>query len=117
MSNNEKIEAARMKKEEGNLLFKTGKYQRAGKKYDKVTQFFACVMPKLIVHLISFKFESCFIVFPQAADFVNEDGSFEDDEQKLAEQLRVSCWLNGAACSLKLHDFQGAIKLCSEVDS
>ncbi|KAF3948882.1 hypothetical protein CMV_025171 [Castanea mollissima] len=85
MSNNEKIEAARMKKEEGNLLFKTGKYQRARKKYDK------------------------------AADFVNEDGSFEDDEQKLAEQLRVSCWLNGAACSLKLHDFQGAIKLCSEV--
>jgi len=39
MSNNEKIEAARMKKEEGNLLFKTGKYQRARKKYDKVTQF------------------------------------------------------------------------------
>nr|XP_023878158.1 70 kDa peptidyl-prolyl isomerase-like [Quercus suber]POE78746.1 peptidyl-prolyl cis-trans isomerase fkbp65 [Quercus suber] len=85
MSNNEKIEAARMKKEEGNLLFKTGKYQRARKKYDK------------------------------AADFVNEDGSFENDEQKLAEQLRVSCWLNGAACSLKLRDFQGAIKLCSEV--
>ena len=74
-------------------------------------------MPKLIVHLISFKFVSCFIVFSQAADFVNEDGSFEDDEQKLAEQLRVSCWLNGAACSLKLHDFQGTIMLCSEVDS
>jgi FK506-binding protein 4/5 len=39
MSNNEKIEAARRKKEEGNLLFNTGKYQRAEKKYDKVTQF------------------------------------------------------------------------------
>uniref|UniRef100_A0A2N9ENL6 peptidylprolyl isomerase n=1 Tax=Fagus sylvatica TaxID=28930 RepID=A0A2N9ENL6_FAGSY len=85
MSNNEKIEAARRKKEEGNLLFNTGKYQRAEKKYDK------------------------------AADYVNEDESFRDDEQKLAKQLRVSCWLNGAACSLKLNDFLGAINLCSKV--
>lgn len=36
MSNLEKIEAAVRKKEEGNQLFKTGKYQRAGKKYEKV---------------------------------------------------------------------------------
>ncbi|XP_062163498.1 70 kDa peptidyl-prolyl isomerase-like isoform X2 [Alnus glutinosa] len=85
MSNSEKIEAARRKKEEGNLLFKTGKYQQAGKKYDK------------------------------AADYISEDESFGDDEEKLAKQLRVSCWLNRAACSLKLNDFQGAIKLCSQV--
>jgi FK506-binding protein 4/5 len=39
MSNSEKIEAATRKKEEGNLLFKTGKYQQAGKKYDKVTRY------------------------------------------------------------------------------
>ncbi|XP_059459675.1 70 kDa peptidyl-prolyl isomerase-like isoform X2 [Corylus avellana] len=85
MSNSEKIEAARMKKEEGNLLFKTGKYQQAGKKYDK------------------------------AADYISEDESFGDDEEKLAKKLRVACWLNRAACSLKLHDFQGTIKLCSQV--
>jgi FK506-binding protein 4/5 len=36
MSNHEKIEVAGRKKEEGNLLFKKGKYHRAGKKYDKV---------------------------------------------------------------------------------
>lgn len=36
LSNEEKIEAAERKKEEGNLLFKSGKYQRAGKKYDLV---------------------------------------------------------------------------------
>ncbi|KAL5777574.1 hypothetical protein ACOSP7_010500 [Xanthoceras sorbifolium] len=85
MNNQEKIEAAGRKKEEGNLLFKNGKYQRAGKKYDK------------------------------AADYVSEDGSFGDDEQKLVKSLRVSCWLNGAACSLKLNDFQETIKLCSKV--
>jgi len=85
MSNSEKIEAASRKKEEGNLLFKTGKYQQAGKKYEK------------------------------AADYISEDESFGDDEEKLAKQIRVSCWLNRAACSLKLNDFQGAIKLCSQV--
>uniref|UniRef100_A0A5B7C990 peptidylprolyl isomerase n=1 Tax=Davidia involucrata TaxID=16924 RepID=A0A5B7C990_DAVIN len=85
MSNHERIEAAGKKKEEGNILFKKGKYRRAGKKYDK------------------------------AADYVSDDGSFGDDAQKLVKALRVSCWLNGAACSLKLNDFQGAIKLCSKV--
>lgn len=38
LSNPEKLEAAGKKKEEGNLLYKGGKYQRAAKKYDKVTQ-------------------------------------------------------------------------------
>ncbi|XP_028053276.1 70 kDa peptidyl-prolyl isomerase-like isoform X1 [Camellia sinensis] len=85
MSNPEKIEAAERKKEEGNILFKNRKYQRAGKKYDK------------------------------AADYVSEDVSFGDDDQKLVKALRVSCWLNGAACSLKLNDFHEAIKLCSKV--
>lgn len=61
MNNQEKIEAAGRKKEEGNLLLKNGKYQRAGKKYNK------------------------------AADCVSEDGSFVDDEQKLVKTLRVSC--------------------------
>ncbi|OAY23052.1 hypothetical protein MANES_18G047900v8 [Manihot esculenta] len=85
MNNQEKIETAHKEKEGGNLLFKSGKYQRAAKKYDK------------------------------AADYVVEEGSFGDDEQKLVKSLRVSCWLNGAACSLKLDDFQGAINLCSKV--
>ncbi|KAK7291048.1 hypothetical protein RIF29_05909 [Crotalaria pallida] len=85
LSSDERIEVAGKKKEEGNLLFKGGKYQRAGNKYEK------------------------------AADFVSEDGPFEDDEEKQAKALRVSCWLNGAACSLKLNDFPGAIKLCSQV--
>ncbi|XP_027332739.1 70 kDa peptidyl-prolyl isomerase-like isoform X4 [Abrus precatorius] len=85
LNSKEKIEVAGRKKEEGNVLFKSGNYQRARKKYEK------------------------------AADFVSEDGSFGDEEQKLAEALRVLCWLNGAACCLKLNDLPGAIKLCSQV--
>lgn len=53
----------------------------------------------------------------QAVDYVSEDGSFGDEDQELVKALRVSCWLNGAACSLKLHDFEDAIKLCSKVKS
>jgi FK506-binding protein 4/5 len=116
MSNSEKIEAARRKKEEGNLLFKTGKYQQAGKKYYKVTRYVPVCTSKLSVHLIILCL-SCYVVFSQAADYISEDESFGNDEEKLAKQLRVSCWLNRAACSLKLNDFQGAIKLCSQVDS
>ena len=36
MDVHERIEAAGRKKEEGNVLYKSGKYQRAAKKYDKV---------------------------------------------------------------------------------
>lgn len=36
MSTQEKIEAAGKKKEEGNVLFKAGKYVRASKRYEKV---------------------------------------------------------------------------------
>lgn len=36
MNTEEKIEAAIKKKEEGNVLFKAGKYARASKRYEKV---------------------------------------------------------------------------------
>ncbi|XP_031118608.1 peptidyl-prolyl cis-trans isomerase FKBP62-like isoform X2 [Ipomoea triloba] len=85
ISSHERIEVASRKKEEGNALFKIGKYQRALKRYDK------------------------------AVDFVSEDGPFGDDDQNMIKSLRVSCWLNGAACCLKLDDFEGAIKQCSMV--
>ncbi|WVY90605.1 hypothetical protein V8G54_036119 [Vigna mungo] len=85
LNSKEKIEVAGRKKEEGNVLFKGGNYLRAKKKYE------------------------------QAVDFLSDDGSFGYSEQKQADALRVSCWLNGAACSLKLNDFSGAIKLCTQV--
>ncbi|XP_074379987.1 70 kDa peptidyl-prolyl isomerase-like isoform X3 [Apium graveolens] len=85
MIGSERVQAAERKKDEGNVLFKNGKYQRALKKYDK------------------------------AATYVGEDGSYEDDNQKLVRSLRVSCWLNNAACCLRLNNFQAAIELCSKV--
>lgn len=38
MNTEEKIEAAGKKKEEGNALFKAGKYTRASKRYEKVNR-------------------------------------------------------------------------------
>lgn len=38
MNTEEKIEAAGKKKEEGNALFKIGKYTRASKRYEKVSR-------------------------------------------------------------------------------
>lgn len=85
MNKHERIQMAQRKKEEGNLLFKNGKYQRAMKKYEKAT------------------------------DCINEDEHFEDDDQKIVKSLRVSCWLNGAAACLKQSYFQEAIKQCCKV--
>jgi len=39
MDTTEKIEASKQKKEQGNSLFKVGKYQRAAKKYEKVAKY------------------------------------------------------------------------------
>lgn len=36
MNNAEKVEGAGLKKEEGNTLFKVGKYERASRRYEKV---------------------------------------------------------------------------------
>ncbi|RLN16059.1 peptidyl-prolyl cis-trans isomerase FKBP62-like [Panicum miliaceum] len=85
MSAHEKLEAAEKSKVAGNDLFKIGKFQRAAKKYNK------------------------------ALNYINEDGQFEDEVEKLMKTVRVSCWLNHAACCLKLKDFAQAISLCSKV--
>lgn len=85
MNTTEKIQASREKKEQGNSLFKVGKYQRAAKKYDK------------------------------AAKYIEHDNSFSAEEKKQSKVLKVSCNLNHAACCLKLKDFKEAVKLCSKV--
>lgn len=85
MSTQEKIEAAGKKKEEGNILFKAGKYVRASKRYEK------------------------------AVSFIEYDSSFSDDEKQQAKLLKVSCNLNNAACKLKLKEYKEAAKLCSKV--
>ncbi|GMI71837.1 hypothetical protein like AT5G48570 [Hibiscus trionum] len=85
MNTPEKIEAAGKKKEEGNALFKAGKYERASKIYEK------------------------------AVRFIDYDSSFSDEEKKQAKLLKVTCNLNNAACKLKLKDYKQAEKLCTKV--
>ncbi|KAG7014531.1 Peptidyl-prolyl cis-trans isomerase FKBP62 [Cucurbita argyrosperma subsp. argyrosperma] len=85
MNNQEKVEAAGKKKEEGNALFKSGKFARASKRYEK------------------------------AVKFIEYDSSFSEDEKKQAKALKVACNLNNAACKLKLKQYNEAEKLCTKV--
>ncbi|MED6113764.1 70 kDa peptidyl-prolyl isomerase [Stylosanthes scabra] len=81
----EKIEAAGKKKEEGNALFKAGKYERASKRYEK------------------------------AIRYIEYDSSFSDEEKQKTKVLKITCNLNNAACKLKLKDYKQAEKLCTKV--
>ncbi|XP_021290400.1 peptidyl-prolyl cis-trans isomerase FKBP62-like isoform X2 [Herrania umbratica] len=85
MNTQEKIEAAGKKKEEGNALYKAGKYERASKRYEK------------------------------AVKFIEYDSSFSDEEKQQTKLLKVTCNLNDAACKLKLKDYKQAEKLCTKV--
>ncbi|KAL6967967.1 Peptidyl-prolyl cis-trans isomerase fkbp65 [Sarracenia purpurea var. burkii] len=85
MNTQEKIEASSKKKEEGNVLFKAGKYAKASKRYEK------------------------------AAKYVEYDSSFGEEEKKKAKGLKVTCNLNNAACKLKLKEYKQAEKLCTKV--
>ncbi|GKV28603.1 hypothetical protein SLEP1_g37626 [Rubroshorea leprosula] len=85
MNTQEKIEAAGKKKEEGNVLFKAGKYERASKRYEK------------------------------AVKFIEYDSAFSDEEKQQAKLLKTTCNLNNAACKLKLKDYKQAKKLCTKV--
>ncbi|GAB2288797.1 70 kDa peptidyl-prolyl isomerase [Dionaea muscipula] len=80
-----KIEAAGKKKEEGNALFKAGKYTRASKRYEK------------------------------AAKYIEYDTSFGDEEKKQSKALKVTCNLNNVAFQLKLKEYKQAEKLCTKV--
>ncbi|XP_019188092.1 PREDICTED: 70 kDa peptidyl-prolyl isomerase-like isoform X1 [Ipomoea nil] len=84
METREKIEACERNKQEGNLLFKSGKFQHASKKYE------------------------------QASKYIEFDHSFTADEKRQANALKLSCSLNNAACKLKLEDFLEASRLCSK---
>ncbi|ONK56658.1 uncharacterized protein A4U43_C10F11310 [Asparagus officinalis] len=85
MNTAEKLEGAGKKKEEGNTLFKLGKYARAFKRYEK------------------------------GAKLIEYDSSFSEEEKKQSKALKVSINLNSAACKLKLKDYKQAEKLCTKV--
>ncbi|XP_021669185.2 peptidyl-prolyl cis-trans isomerase FKBP62 [Hevea brasiliensis] len=85
MNTQEKIEAAGKKKEEGNVLFKAGKYERASRRYEK------------------------------AVNFIEYDSSFSEEEKQQTRALKITCKLNNVACKLKLKDYKQAEKLCTKV--
>uniref|UniRef100_A0A3Q7IK90 Uncharacterized protein n=1 Tax=Solanum lycopersicum TaxID=4081 RepID=A0A3Q7IK90_SOLLC len=51
----------------------------------------------------------------QASKFIQFDHSFNNDEKFRANTLRLSCYLNNAACKLKMGEHQEVSKLCSKV--
>ncbi|MCO5564326.1 hypothetical protein L7F22_017986 [Adiantum nelumboides] len=85
MNATEKLEAAAKKKEEGNAFFKAGNYWRAAKRYER------------------------------AAIYIEQDKPFSGDEKQQVQALKLSCYLNCAACKLKLNEFRVAVDLCSRV--
>ncbi|XP_030463597.2 70 kDa peptidyl-prolyl isomerase-like isoform X2 [Syzygium oleosum] len=84
MNAREKLEACESTKNDGNSLFKTGKFWCASKKYEK------------------------------AEKYVQFDHCFTDEEKSSANALRLSCYLNNAACKLRLGDYSGATKFCTK---
>ncbi|XP_010482107.1 PREDICTED: peptidyl-prolyl cis-trans isomerase FKBP65 [Camelina sativa] len=85
MDTKEKIEAAGKKKEEGNVLFKNGKYARASKRYERGVRY------------------------------IEYDSAFDEEDKKKAKALKIACNLNNAACKLKLKDYKEAAKLSTKV--
>ncbi|XP_021745836.1 70 kDa peptidyl-prolyl isomerase-like [Chenopodium quinoa] len=85
MDKQEKIEACEKKKQEGNALFKAGKFWLASKKYEK------------------------------AVKCIEFNHNFSDEEKQQTKALLSSCNLNNAACKLKLEDYVGAATLCTKV--
>ncbi|KAK2631788.1 hypothetical protein EUGRSUZ_L02444 [Eucalyptus grandis] len=81
----EKLEACESTKNDGNSLFKTGRFWCASKKYEK------------------------------AEKYVQFDHCFTDEEKSSVNALRLSCYLNNAACKLRLGDYSGATKFCTKV--
>ncbi|WJX78119.1 peptidylprolyl isomerase [Trifolium repens] len=85
MDTQEKLEACEQKKHDGNLLFKAQNFSRASKKYEK------------------------------AAKYIEFDHTFSEDEKLHANNLRLSCNLNNAACKLRLEEYIEAARLCTKV--
>lgn len=115
MNTEEKIEASGKKKEEGNALFKAGKYVRASKRYEKVKLLEVANTDTIILCFSVQEILTCILFCTQAAKYIEYDSSFSDEEKKQCKVLKVSCNLNNAACKLKLKEYKEAEKLCTKV--
>ncbi|KAG6413706.1 hypothetical protein SASPL_126420 [Salvia splendens] len=90
MDTHERIAMCKSKKQEGNTLFQNGKFQLASNKYDKEFTL-------------------------QALNYVEYSHSFSHQDKLEANSLRASCYLNNAACKLKLGEYECASRLCTKV--
>ncbi|CAA2935373.1 70 kDa peptidyl-prolyl isomerase-like [Olea europaea subsp. europaea] len=93
----ERMEACERKKHEGNILFKAEKFQLASKKYDK-----ECDLRK-------------YSNTEQNIEYIEYNHSFSAEEKLQANSLRISCYLNNAACKLKLEEYLEVSRLCTKV--
>ncbi|KAL0346133.1 UNVERIFIED_CONTAM: peptidyl-prolyl isomerase [Sesamum radiatum] len=87
----ERITSCEAKKHEGNILFKAGKFQLASKNF-----------VNLLTPL-------------QASKYIEYSHSLSEDQKHKANTLRLTCYLNDAACKLKLGEDQEASRLCTKV--
>jgi len=78
----EKIAAAAKRKEEGNALFKQGKYAEASKKYNKVLDYF------------------------------KHSYGITEEEKKPVDEVKLASLLNLAACQVKLKENSDAVLSC-----
>ncbi|KAI4378433.1 hypothetical protein MLD38_015913 [Melastoma candidum] len=85
MTSKEKLETCERRKAEGNSLFERGDFSGASQKYEK------------------------------AVKCIEFDHSFSDEEKATATALRLSCYLNNAACKLRLSAYHEATRLCTKV--
>ncbi len=85
MTTAEKFEAFAKAKDEGNQLYRIGKWRRSLKKYKK------------------------------AQGFVDSNYDMKDDEKVQAKGMKVISYLNMAACNLKLSEWKEAIQNCDHV--
>ncbi|KAL8162931.1 hypothetical protein V2J09_014420 [Rumex salicifolius] len=51
----------------------------------------------------------------EALKYLEFNHSFTDEEKSLAKNLEASCYLNNAACKLKLEEYNEVSRLCSKV--
>jgi FK506-binding protein 4/5 len=120
MDTHEKLEASERKKLDGNVLFKAGKFWRASKKYEKASPKAMKLRKihhpfKILLSFSAFKLQNFLNYKFQAAKYIEFDHSFTDEEMCLAKSLRLSCYLNNAACKLKSGEFLEASRLCTKV--
>ncbi|KAG2434445.1 hypothetical protein HYH02_012275 [Chlamydomonas schloesseri] len=85
MSDLDKANAAKQRKDKGNAFFKAGKLARA---------------------------QSC---WDRAVAAVSYDKSFPDEAKAIAKEVKRSCWLNLAALDLKKAHWKDAVRNCTSV--